>query len=336
MKYYYLSGVSHISHFNQIRKKYPDVIPATLSKEVIQYFEGKEYVENLVAGYDGPSYRIPISLLRRSAINFSKSNSIEEFIFNERLIDLNGIYFAIRLKKLGIKNVIYYDDCIVTKFYKLAQLRNLSLWAWLSWFKNFAKYLCLPIKWYETHDGIYLGVSKKYLVKVGITIEEFTLESAWNPMLRGSTCRVLQKKSLGEKVVIALGYSVTDEQFFYDAREKEDIYRKILAVLPNCYIKYHPNSTVKNEFLEYEEIPRNKVIEEYADEISVVVSDYSLSLIELSHVGVNAISILDIVKIIDKDKHQFWKDYLLASAPNINFPKTLYELILLCKERSNE
>lgn len=336
MKYYYLSGVSHISHFNQIQKKFPDVIPATLSKEVVQYFEGKEYVENLVTGYDGPSYRIPISLLRRSAANFSKSNAIEEFIFNERLIDLNGIYFAIRLKKLGIKNVVYYDDCIVTKFYKLAQFRNLSLWAWLSWIKNFAKYMFLPIRWYETHDGIYLGVSKNYFNKVGVIIEEFTPESAWNPMLRGSVSGILRKKSLGEKVVIALGYSVADEQFFYDAREKEGIYREILATLPNCYIKYHPNSTVKNEFFEYMEMPRNKVIEEYANEISVVVSDYSLSLIELSQVGVNAISILDMVKIKDQDKHQFWKNYLLASAPNINFPKTINELIALCKEMSNE
>ena len=61
MKYYYLSGVSHIPHYYQIQKKIPDLIPITLSKEVVQYFGDKCYVENLAMGHQGYTHRIPVS-----------------------------------------------------------------------------------------------------------------------------------------------------------------------------------------------------------------------------------------------------------------------------------
>jgi hypothetical protein len=330
MRYYYLSGVSHIDHFFQIRKKFPNIVPATLSCDVINYFSGKEYVENLTSGFKGPAYRVPLKLLDRAAEQLIVNKEIDDFIFNERLIDLNGIYFAIRLVKLGAKCVTYYDDCSVTDYYKIAHLKVLNLWAWCSWIKNFIKYKFLPICWFETHDGIYLGVSKSYLRRSGIKIEEFKSTSEWNPLFRGSG-RHDGFRGLKEGIVVlALGYSIRDESIFFEANERIKIYQEIIKNIPNVYIKYHPSSMIENELKGCSELRRQPIIEEYSDIIAVLISDYSTSLISMSHLNVRSISIIDMIRVIDDKKYSFWKNYLLQSGSNIYFPNNMNELINLC------
>ncbi len=336
MNYYYLSGVSHIPHFRQIQKKVPDLIAVSLSSDVAKYFLHEQCFKPLLKDTDFLLKKIPVNILESSARNFINHSPISSFIFNERLIDLNGIYFAKTLVKYGVSTIIYADDVSVTNFYKFAKIRHLSVWMWLSWLKNFIKYKFMPIRWYETHDGIYLGVSKFFLVQSGICVRKYPDQHGWNPFFRGGVSVEKKSESLAGKFVIALGYSIFDDSKFFNPSQRYLIYRDIIETLPNVFVKYHPQSIIKNEFPNVRELPRTEVIEAYADQIFVVISDYSLSLINMSQLGVKTISILDMLKVTDQEKYAFWKEYLSLSGTNIFFPNNIGHLIEICMKGSNE
>jgi hypothetical protein len=336
MNYYYLSGVSHIPHFLQIQKKVPDLIAVSLSNDVAKYFLHQQCFKPLLEDTHLISKKIPINILDSSAKNFISQAPISSFIFNERLIDLNGVYYAKTLVKLGVKTVIYWDDINVTNFYKFAKIRHLTIWMWFSWLKNFIRYKFLPIRWYETHDGIYLGVSKKYLVNSGMGIKEYPDQHGWNPFFRGGAFVEKKSEKIDCKIVIALGYSIFDDSRFFNHNHRVLIYRDIIKKIPNVFVKYHPQSIIKNEFPDVRELHRAEVIESYADQIYVLISDYSLSLINMSQLGVKTISVLDMLAVADQEKYFFWKEYLSLSGHNIFFPKNMDELIEICKRGSNE
>lgn len=336
MNYYYLSGVSHIPHFRQIQKKVPDLIAVSFSSDVAKYFLHEKCFKPLLEDVHLLSKKISVNKLDSSAKKFITQAPISSFIFNERLIDLNGVYYAKTLAKLGVKTVIYCDDINVTTFYRFAKIHHLTIWMWLSWLKNFIRYKFLPIRWYETHDGTYLGVSKKYLVHSGIGIKEYPDQHNWNPFFRGGVSVEKKSEKIACKVVIALGYSVFDDSTFFNHKHRELIYRDIIKRMPNVFVKYHPQSTIKNEFPDVRELDRTEVIESYANQIYVLISDYSLSLINMSQLGVKTISIMDMLTITNQEKYSFWKEYLSLSGANIFFPKNMDQLIEICKRGSNE
>ena len=333
MIYFYLSNVSHLHHYFRCAEL-SDICAVSFSKPVLDFFE-RQNIQCIRPIALEKRKSTPSKVVIRELVDIlsKKVKSGDKFIFTERLIDYGGLFLA---KELAVKKVVrteYWENTNVTEGYVGVIVLGLGFRVVARAVKYSIKYGIL-FRGYRAHDNEYLGVSREKLRSWGVRCERLSADSPNYIFDYGAKWRIKPISCSGQRYqLFAIGYSIIDESGFYPARERKVILDSIISSFPSIKIKYPPASVFTSEYPVALQVDHKLLIEELIPSISVLISDYSISLLVASKMGVQAVSILDMVEVTDCERHKFWKQYLKAycGIKPILFPKNMIELLKICQ-----
>jgi hypothetical protein len=332
MIYFYLSNISHLHHYFRCAE-FNDTCAVSISKPVIDFFERQNIqcirTIELEMRASTPNKIVINDLI---AILSKKVKSDDKFVFTERLMDYGGLLLA---KELAMKKVVpteYWENLNVTEGYVGVSLLGSGLRVFARTLKYSLKYGIL-FRSYRAHDNEYLGVSREKLQRWGVRCERLSAGSPNFIFDYSAKWRIKANSDSGHRYqLFAIGYSIIDESGFYPPQERKVILERIIENFPSLKIKYPPASVFTSEYPKNLQVDHKLLIEELLPSISLLISDYSTSLLVASKMGVQAVSILDMVEVTDSVRHKFWKQYLEAGCgvKPILFPKNMNELLKIC------
>lgn len=332
MVYFYLSNVSHLHHYFRCAELY-DVRAVSYSRKVKEFFERQQ-----IPCIHPPEEKLTDKLIaKRDVVEFAKTLSAiispeDCFVITERLIDYGSIALVKYLvKKNGIK-VECWENHSVTQGYQSIGFARLDLRTILRIIKYFIKYGVLFENFYA-HDNNYLGVSRGALLKWGVSCKVLDRGDPLYIFDYSAKWRIKNfSDDLHKFVLFAVGYSINDESGFYASTERKTIVDCLIKNVRNVRLKYPPASESNGEYSSDIQINKEYLIEELFPNVDILVSDYSTCLITASMMGVQAVSIIDMVEITNPDRHAFWKNYLTKwnVKKEILFPKDVGELMAIC------
>jgi hypothetical protein len=333
MIYFYLSNISHLHHYFRCAE-FNDTCAVSISKPVIDFFERQNIQCIRPQTLEKQKSTLSKVVIRELvAILSEKVNSGDKFVFTERLIDYGGLLLA---KELAVNNVVpteYWENANVTEGYVGVSLLGSGLRVVARILKYSIKYGIL-FRNYRAHDNEYIGVSREKLQSWGVLCERLSAGSPNYIFDYGAKWRIKANSYDGQRYqIFAIGNSIIDESGFYQARVRKVILDNIIESFPSIRIKYAPASIFTDEYPIGLQVDHKLLIEELIPSISVLISDYSTSLLVASKMGVQAVSILDMVEVTDHERHKFWKKYLIAGCgiKPILFPKNMIELLKICQ-----
>jgi hypothetical protein len=345
MIYFTVSNLSHIHHylrFCELNKE--EVIPFTLSEDVISFFE-----RHKVKTISQKSIKINSTLsswdLNKIAIYLNnKIHFNDQFIFIDRLMSNQILYVVKKIAKH--KNVICYDDYFVTKGYKKIKLLEYSVRD----FMVIIKYLLLfgiRLKYFWSHDVKCLGVDITQLKSWGVKINKIyankngyicDFKAKWIFNYKNKSSQSALKKRIKNKgrIIFVLGTSIQEECTFYNI----SLRRRVISELINEFgdklkIKYSPRAK-KFEFQGFRLINNKLMLEEICYDTDILVSDYSTSLVTCANKGLATISILDMAEVRNKRLFNFFKLWLKRHNFTYPlFPNSLEQLIYYIRKHKN-
>lgn len=246
------------------------------------------------------------------------------FYFSTLLIDLWTLKLVQRLALKKDVKIIYLEDVKVVASHKKLKRVNL-LYRYRQCYAMLL-YL-LPLKWFDTTYGHYLGVDQGFLKKNGIsrdTSPEPFYSAVESPTIQSTT-------SFG--VLILGGKMIDENKEQWDTEDLKAVYRFIKKIRPDAYFKYHPGTVVHDEISDsFNQVERFIPVEFLRKSIKIAVSDLSHGLIGLSLCGVQCISYLNLIKTCPGFDKDYWVKFIIENSNGrIHFVNSFDELAVLLK-----
>jgi len=345
MIYFTVSNLSHIHHylrFCELTKE--EVIPFTLSEDVVDFFK-----RHKIKTVSQKSIKINSTLRKRDLSKVAiylnnKINFNDQFIFTDRLMNNQMLYIVKKIAKN--KNIICYEDCFVTKGYKVIKPSEYSVRDIMVSIK-YLLIFGIRFNFFWSHDAKCLGVDLAKLRSWGVKINKlyankngyiFDHKAKWIFNYKKKLAQPRLKKETNQsRIIFALGTSIDEECKFYDI----SLRRRVVNALINEFgdklkVKYSPRAK-KFEFQRSRLLDNKLMLEEICYDTDILISDYSTSLITCANKGLATISILGMAEVRNQKLFDLWKQWLTKHNSTYPlFPNSLEQLIYYIRKNNKK
>lgn len=343
MKYYlYIPSYTTIRQYLYLKKKFKDIKLVSRNTDLIKF---AQYMEWHILDFSEEYHQPPNNTLNifrkfknhiefRERLNDNIDFSISRldsgtFYFSTLLIDHWVLKFVQRLSFKNSMKIIYLDDTKVTMIYKKAT--NISLSERFVQFHSRLLYF-LPLKWFDSAGGHYLGVDYNFLRRYGISHDK-----SLDPFYSNVEIPQLPTKALIDVLIIG-GQKIDENSQFFNCDSIKAVYKFIKKIRPDTYFKYHPGEVVPDDLSDsFNQVEPFIPVEFLHKTIKIALGDFSYALVGLSLQGVLCISYLNLLEAYPIFDKEFWVRKLNEdSNGKIRFVNSFDELANLLKNNIAE
>jgi len=339
MKYIHIPSYPSIALYIELKKE--DMVVIITSNNDVKLlcdFMGWEYIyfEYYVFKNKYKNFFHKISMLRESRRHFRSnalylSDNIEknsELYLSVFGVDLQGVHILFNLIKIrkDLKVISHVENTVkMKKKIEWPKIRELAVF-----FKSNIMFFPPLFLYLQGGDGRYQWISEKYYMKK-YNIYKYNLNIT-NEHELYKFSGISNRLGLNEKINVFVGtYKFEFDELIWDTEKVKEAYRSLRK--HSVYYKPHPGSVeIDNFFTNDKQVKQFIPIEMIWDNINICIAVASLSLINLSKMGVKCICLLNLVS----PKSNFDADYYIElykeHGENILFPKTLRELEMMVSE----
>lgn len=327
--YFYVPSYNVLRQYLYFKQKFQDVIIVSGNRDLVKFAQYMKWEAiDCSMGLRSEKNK-SINIFKRLIDFWKRSDDAVDYVisnidngifyFSFLLIDLWGLKLVKKIAQKKNVKIVYLEDTKVISNHKA--LKKVSISYRYVQYYSMLLYL-LPVKWFDTGGGHYLGVSKDFLKKYGIICDK-SPDPFYSPV---EVLAIPLKASI--EVLIIGGESIDDNKNVMNTENIKSVLRFIKEIRPDACFKYHPGAPVHNELCDsFSQVDSFIPVEFLHKSIKIAVADFSVSLINLSLLGVKCVAYLKLLETYSNfDKDFYIKMLTEDSKGKINFVNSFDEL----------